>query len=102
MEYNDRARTILRDLSFASVGLGGLTWIISTSLIASRLREVGGTLGGALRDYDGSGDLAKSVIWQTIAANVVAFGLIGLIALLVASSVRYNIRFYAQKLDDGN
>ena len=84
MEYNNRAKTVLRDIARIALIGGGGVWFVSWLVIASAY-ETG------LRD--------SAAVWQLIGGGVFALGVLFWIAWLVAASTEYAIEYYFERLD---
>jgi hypothetical protein len=88
MEYNDRSRTVLRDLAVVGILAGIAIYAISASIVS-----------GELADPDGFNEarVGGATIWQFAGIGVLGFGLASLVGWLVATSVNYNLAYHLKK-----
>jgi hypothetical protein len=78
MEYNNRAKTVLRDFARVPLFVGGGLWAIAGITVASSKSE----------------ELTTSAAgWQLIGGVIFVFGVISLLAWLVAASTEYAIEY---------
>jgi len=85
MEYNNRAKTVLRDFARIPIIVGGGIWVAAgITVAASKTEELTASAAG----------------WQLIGGAILAFGVLSLLAWLVAASAEYSVEYHLGRRSD--
>jgi len=81
MEYLNRSKNILVELTRVPLIGGAIVWVVATMIV------------------NAEGSASTGVGWQLVGLVIMGFGLLALLAYLVARSNEYAVKYYFERQD---